>query len=262
VSIDPLSFLEEYRAEATEHVTSLDAQLLRLERDPTDAKPIRAMFLAAHTIKGGAAMLGLTEVLELSHALEDVLGILRDGGRPLDASIAEVMFRAVDQLQVLIAVVDGAPHPSTPATVAIVSALTACIAAPSPSVQHSAGDAPRVLLVEDSPSVRQVETFLLQDAGFIVDAAEAGNEAVERACTVQYVLVIAGIETRELRGPDLVRALRAGAAGPNLPALLTTTDPVPGSIPSGVDLVYAPKGRFGDGEFVRVVRELTARRRA
>jgi len=29
-----------------------------------------------------------------------------------------------------------------------------------------------VLLVEDSPSVRQVETFILQDAGFVVDVAD------------------------------------------------------------------------------------------
>jgi len=40
-------------------------QLLRLERDPGDTQPVRAMFLAAHSIKGGAAMLGLVELREV-----------------------------------------------------------------------------------------------------------------------------------------------------------------------------------------------------
>ena len=230
VSIDPIALLGEFRAEATEYLNTLDEQLLRLERDPVDTQPVRAMFLAAHSIKGGAAMLGLLELRELSHALEDVLGVLRDERRPLERATADVLFRGVDQLRALVSGADGSPHPSTPETLAIVAELAACttttLAAPKPTATDAP---PRVLLVEDSPSVRQVETFLLQDAGFVVDAAEAGNEALERAHQVQYVLVIAGVETRDLRGPDLVLALRAGASGPPVPVLLTMTDHGPSS---------------------------------
>jgi chemotaxis protein histidine kinase CheA len=258
VKIDPLTFLSEFRTEASEHTATLDEQLLRLERDATDARPVRAMFLAAHSIKGGAAMLGLTELLELSHALENVLGALRDDGRVLSPVMAQVMFQAVDQLKALVAVEDGAPHASTPATLAIVAALTACTSTTSITPAEPGGAQQRVLLVEDSPSVRQVETFLLQDAGFIVDTVEAGNQALERANSVTYALVIAGVETRDVRGPELARALRAGAAGRQLPVLLTTTDDLPEATSSNVDLVFALKGRLDDDEFLRTVRELTA----
>jgi chemotaxis protein histidine kinase CheA len=255
--MDPIALLGEFRAEATEYLNTLDAQLLQLERDPVDTQPVRAMFLAAHSIKGGAAMLGLVELRELSHALEDVLGVLRDERRPLVRATADVLFRGVDQLRALLSGADGSPHLSTPETLAIVAELAACttttLAAPKPT----AADAPRVLLVEDSPSVRQVETFLLQDAGFVVDAAQAGNEALERAHAVQYVLVVAGVETRELRGPDLVLALRAGASGPPVPVLLTMTDHGPSSPASTEDVVFAPKGRLGTTDFLRAVRELT-----
>jgi HPt (histidine-containing phosphotransfer) domain-containing protein len=259
MNIDPLAFLAEFRAEATEHLNTLDTQLLRLERDPGDSEPVRAMFLAAHSIKGGAAMLGLTEFLELSHALENVLSILRDHRRTLDRGTADVVFRALDRLRALLPAADGVPHPSTPETLSIVAELAACTTglAPVPSTPVVAG--PRVLLVEDSPSIRQIETWLLQDAGFGVDTAADANEALVRARAMRYGLIIAGIETRELRGPDLVVALRAGASGPTVPVLLTSTDhgvSLPAPIP---DVVLAPKGRLGSGDFLRVVRELTVK---
>src|SRR5918912_949080 len=52
--MDLSAFLDEFRAEAAEHLRTLDAQLLALERDPTATAPIRAMFISCHTIKGGA----------------------------------------------------------------------------------------------------------------------------------------------------------------------------------------------------------------
>jgi CheY-like chemotaxis protein len=189
--------------------------------------------------------------------MEDVLAILRDERRPLGPSIADVLFRAVDQLRALLSDVDGTPHPNTPETVSIVAELGACT---KTLVRHNptAAEARRVLLVEDSPSVRQVETFLLQDAGYVVDTAEAGNEALERASTAEYVLVVAGVETRDLRGPDLVLALRASGSGTPVPVLLTMTDHGPSSPASTDDVVFAPKGRLGNDSFLRVVREMTA----
>ncbi|HLZ28789.1 MAG TPA: Hpt domain-containing protein [Chloroflexota bacterium] len=256
MSIDPVAFLAEFRAEVTDYLNTLDEQLLRLERDPVDPRPVRAMFLAAHSIKGGAAMLGLLELRELAHGLEDVLAILRDGNRPLERTVADVLFRGVDQLRALVANADGTPQKSTPQTLAMVAELSACTRTLIPRVPI-AGAAPRVLLVEDSPSVRQVETFLLQDAGFVVDAAEAGHEALARAQDVQYVLVVAGVETRDLRGPDLVLALRAGRSGPPVPVLLTMTDHGPAAPASTADVAFAPKGRLGNAEFLSSVRKLT-----
>jgi chemotaxis protein histidine kinase CheA len=258
VNIDPIALLRDFRTEVTDHLNTLDEQLLRLERDPADRQPVRAMFLAAHSVKGGAAMLGIAELRELAHAMEDVLGVLRDQRRPLEHTIADVLFRAVDRLRAILPDVDGTPRPSAPETLALVAELASCTTTtPAPRLLPAI-EPRRALLVEDSPSVRQVETFLLQDAGFVVDAAEAGNEALERAHKVQYDLVVAGVETRELRGPDLVLALRAGAAGPPVPVLLTMTDHGPSAPVSTGDVVFAPKGRLDSADFLRVVRELTA----
>jgi chemotaxis protein histidine kinase CheA len=267
---DLVALIADFQTEVAENLNTLDEQLLRLERDPADAQPVRAMFLAAHSIKGGAAMLGIDELRDLAHALEDVLGVLRDDRRPFERALADVMYRTVDRLRALLPDLDGAPHPSSADTLALVAELAQCVtpasttrptppsldvlaAAPAP-----ADEAPRVLLVEDSPSVRQVETLLLQEAGFVVDAAEAGNAAVEQARRVRYVLVIAGVETRELRGPDLVLALRASASEPPVPVVLTMTDYGPSAPAATIDVAFGPKGRLGSTDFLRAVHGLMA----
>src|SRR5204862_2829922 len=101
VGMDATAFLDEFQAEAGEHLRALDMRLLELERDPAGQQPVREMFLSAHTLKGGAAMLGLDGVRELAHAMEDVLAFLRDQRRPLDAATADLLFRVVDRLREL-----------------------------------------------------------------------------------------------------------------------------------------------------------------
>ena len=64
-----------------------------------------AMFLAAHSIKGGAAMLGLAEVLrEVVARARRCAGALRDHRRTLDPSTADVVLRTVDRLRILLPV--------------------------------------------------------------------------------------------------------------------------------------------------------------
>src|SRR5438105_3090663 len=102
-TMDLTEFLSEFQLEAGEKLDTIASQLLRLERDATNPQPVREMFLAAHTIKGGAAMLRLTDVEALAHALEEVLSSFRDQQRTLDGSTADLLFQAIDRLRGLIA---------------------------------------------------------------------------------------------------------------------------------------------------------------
>src|SRR5438876_5765779 len=101
--MDLTEFLGEFQLEAGEKLDAIASQLLRLERDTTDPQPVREMFLAAHTIKGGASMMRLTEIESLAHALEDLLSSFRDQQRTLDGSTADLLFQAIDRLRGLIA---------------------------------------------------------------------------------------------------------------------------------------------------------------
>ena len=265
--MDPFDFLDDFRAEAGEHLRALDAQLLTLERDPSDPQPIREMFLSAHTIKGGAAMLGLDDARELAHAMEDVLACLRDERRTLDRPTADTLFRAVDMLRELAATaVPGQQRPDAARDELIAALRERATARRAPAATPPAEPAPatapstrRVLLVDDSATVRMLETMLLNDAGFEVDAVADGNEAFALARANPYALVVTAVETRSLRGLDLAEALRASPDCHEVPIILMSSDDNPEhrqrAAAAGVQ-AYIRKGSFGEQRLVAAAQEL------
>jgi CheY-like chemotaxis protein/HPt (histidine-containing phosphotransfer) domain-containing protein len=234
MGLDLLAFLDEFRIEAAEHLRALDAQLLVLERDPSDPAPVRAMFLAAHSLKGAGAMMDIADVGALAHAVEDVLARLRDGRQRLDQPTADRLFQAIDLLGERVArALPGAAPVDAPIT-EMIAALAACdgsasAVSPEPPIVMlppgaGAGETPVALLVEDSQTVRLLHATLLAGVGYAVDLASDGQEALILAGTRHYDLVVSGLETPGLRGPGLAAALHERADGQMPPFILMQND--------------------------------------
>lgn len=77
-------FLPLFADEARTQLEALTAALHQLEDVPGSADAVRAAFQAAHSIKGGAAMLDLRGPQLVTAALEDLLAHLRAGGAAPD----------------------------------------------------------------------------------------------------------------------------------------------------------------------------------
>ena len=86
----------EFVVEAEENLQQIEENLLELEKDPTNEELLNATFRAMHTLKGGAGFLGLTAIVEVAHAAEDVLGKLRSGELQLTPEINDAILEAVD----------------------------------------------------------------------------------------------------------------------------------------------------------------------
>ena len=89
----------EFLSDARDHLDSLNADLLALEKSGADPETINRLFRAFHTLKGNAAMMGYTRYSELAHALEDLLGKLRDRQLDVTRSIIDLLFEGVDHLE-------------------------------------------------------------------------------------------------------------------------------------------------------------------
>jgi len=215
--MDLIEFLSEFQLEAGEKLDLIASQLLRLERDTSDLQPVREMFLAAHTIKGGAAMMRLTEVEALAHAVEDLLSAIRDQQQPMDAAAADLLFQAIDRLRALIADASAASVGAEPDAdlLAFAAGLRAGATAPAPSGPR------RAIVVDDSPTVRALHKMLLEDAGYSVDVYADGHTAVTRAMAERLDLVVASVQSEALGGFELASALRHT----DIAVVLTSTDP-------------------------------------
>ena len=84
--------------EAREHLAALEQRVLAFERGEIDPDELATAFRAAHTLKGGSATLGLTNIARLTHVLESRLEELRRGARTVDAPMASALLAATDAL--------------------------------------------------------------------------------------------------------------------------------------------------------------------
>lgn len=69
-----------FRTECDERLQRLDAGWLQLEKEPSNTVLIEDLFREAHSVKGAARMLGLLDIQDLAHGMEDELGAIRKGG--------------------------------------------------------------------------------------------------------------------------------------------------------------------------------------
>jgi two-component system, chemotaxis family, sensor kinase CheA len=65
-----------------------------------------------------------------------------------------------------------------------------------------------ILVVDDSPSTREIEKSILESYGYRVDVASDGMEGLEKAKNFQYNLIVTDIEMPKLDGFSLTEALR------------------------------------------------------
>jgi len=99
--LDP-EVLSYFSPEAQEYLESLEAQLLRLEKEPQNPELVNQLFRTAHTLKGSAYTVGFQSIGDLTHYVEDFMGSVRDGRVKILPGHADVLLRAVDVVRLLL----------------------------------------------------------------------------------------------------------------------------------------------------------------
>lgn len=79
----------------------LTDSLLALEANPNDSEAIESLMRAAHSLKGAARVLGLTDLIHLAHAMEDSFQTIQRRELQVDSLIIDTMFTAIDLFSVL-----------------------------------------------------------------------------------------------------------------------------------------------------------------
>ena len=84
--------------ESKERLNSLDDNILKLEKDPSNANIIDEIFRVAHTLKGMAAAMGYKDISTLTHHMEDILDIIRESKAEINDNVISVLFDCRDVL--------------------------------------------------------------------------------------------------------------------------------------------------------------------
>lgn len=89
-----LQFLDE----AQEYLDSIESILLGLGDRGLSSTQIDGLLRAAHSIKGGAAMMDFTILSQLAHRIEDFFKVLKTGRDTVDGALEQQLLRGVDRL--------------------------------------------------------------------------------------------------------------------------------------------------------------------
>jgi two-component system chemotaxis sensor kinase CheA len=135
--IDLSQFYQVFFEEAGENLDRMEQQLLEIDISAADDEELNSIFRCAHSVKGGAATFGFSDVAELTHQMETLLDKLRRHELEPTAAMVDVLLQSGDALKAMLARHQGAGGPEIDTTEllfnirAMVSGETAPTAAPS-----------------------------------------------------------------------------------------------------------------------------------
>jgi len=66
----------------------------------------------------------------------------------------------------------------------------------------------RILVIDDDESIRRTVSMTLKHAGYLVDTAENGRQAIEKSAANFYNLALIDIRLPDMEGTELLTALR------------------------------------------------------
>ena len=117
----------------------------------------------------------------------------------------------------------------------------------------------RVLVADDSITVREVERQLLRRLGHEVEVAVDGMDAWNQLCAGRFDLLVTDVDMPRMNGIELVRMLRRDPRFTNLPVAIVSYKDRAEDRAAGLEAganAYLTKGSFQDQTFARTIADL------
>lgn len=99
--------LDIFKEEGLEYIQRLGDGLLKLEKDPKDIAVLEDIFRYAHSLKGAARVLGLSEIAKVAHDLESTFSLAKEGKLAITPERIDTLSHGIDAVKSLIT--KGAP---------------------------------------------------------------------------------------------------------------------------------------------------------
>ncbi len=101
-SVKQQQILGYFIEEAKEHLDTIERGLVNLKVTMSDSEQVNELFRAAHSIKGGAAMLGFDSIQKTAHHFEDCFKQLQEHPVKIDQTLEDLFLKGFDTLKELI----------------------------------------------------------------------------------------------------------------------------------------------------------------
>ena len=95
-------YLDVFFEETDTYLRTLNDDVLKLEENPEDVEVLNAIFRSAHTLKGMAATMGYEKMATLTHQMENVFELLKNGEVTATHDTVTLIFNCFDTLSEIV----------------------------------------------------------------------------------------------------------------------------------------------------------------
>lgn len=99
---DREAVLASFLVESEEGLDLMEQALVQMESSPSDPELLHSIFRVAHTLKGNATSLELSELAGFAHVIEDLLDVFREQQALPGADLISLLLKAVDELRAMV----------------------------------------------------------------------------------------------------------------------------------------------------------------
>src|SRR5580704_15000128 len=110
---DREAVLASFLVESEEGLDIMEQALVQMESTPSDPELLPNIFRVAHSLKGNATSLGLSDLAGFAHVVEDLLDVFREQQAVPSADLISLLLKAVDELRAMVSKAKAGPHELT-----------------------------------------------------------------------------------------------------------------------------------------------------
>ncbi|MEQ9823273.1 MAG: chemotaxis protein CheW [Puniceicoccaceae bacterium] len=94
--------IEIFVQESKEHLDALEPEILAMETASSDSEGVNTIFRGVHSIKGSSGFFGFDQIAKLSHVMENVMALVREGDLKPTREMVDVFLECTDSLKLMI----------------------------------------------------------------------------------------------------------------------------------------------------------------
>jgi len=102
IDFDMQEIVDIFVEESLDGLETMESELLNLKPGAADPETMNSIFRAAHSIKGGAATVGFTDISEFAHICETLMDQMRQGDRDVTQEAVDLLLKSGDCLRDMI----------------------------------------------------------------------------------------------------------------------------------------------------------------
>ena len=103
-----------FLTEAREYLKTINETVVALEENPSDRAGIDTLFRGAHSLKGMAASMEYSDIVEIAHSMEDLMIRVRDGGLGVESALVDLLLEGTDLIDRLLQEIESDRDPRSP----------------------------------------------------------------------------------------------------------------------------------------------------